>query len=544
MDPYLAQIKKISSQQTIELPDIDNLTAHLSIQKETDIVLRESQERLNVAIEATGLGLWDYDVAKNVTYINSNYASMLGYTIDDFVRQPGLWASLIHPDDSRQHNDAWFEHLRGGSPTFNCTYRLRTKSGEWKWIQAQAKAKRTGVDAGSQHVIGTHKDITQHKQAEQQLELLYKVTAIGSEVGDFNAKLQKMLETLLAVISDHCGTIHLFNFGNQKLQLAASLGLSKSAKKMLANLPADAGLWRQVFTQNRPAMANNIDETNRLLGISLSQPSSYGVAFPINNQEVVLGVLMVFGNIPILPDGYEYRLIQEVANQINAACEREDLHLKAEHAAVMEERQRLARELHDSLSQSLYSLALTVDGALDYSKLGDLARVEQILDGMANSIHETLQQMRLLVYELRPSQLEREGLEGALHKRLDMIRQRTRMETSLSVELNSGLSALLEVELYGIAQEALNNVMKHSGATSVCVKVASVKDEVVLEVIDDGQGFQVESPRFYSGVGLASMRERSEKIGGCIKIISAPGKGTKVRVVCPANAGAPASDPA
>ena len=99
-------------------------------------------------MEATGLGLWDYDVTNNVTYINSNYASMLGYKIEDFVQQPGLWGSLLHPDDRSRQIEAWDKHLMGVTQTFNCIYRIQTRTGEWKWIQAQAKTKRSGVGEG------------------------------------------------------------------------------------------------------------------------------------------------------------------------------------------------------------------------------------------------------------------------------------------------------------------------------------------------------------------------------------------------------------
>jgi PAS domain S-box-containing protein len=527
------QLKKMAVQQTFELPDIDNLLTQLSIEKEAEIVLRESEERLNVAMEATGLGLWDYDVAQNITKINANYARMLGYEIADFVEQPGLWWSLIHPDDAAHQLESWDKHLMGITPVFNCIYRIRAKSGEWKWIHAQAKTKQSGVGDGSLHFIGTHKDITQQAEAEQKLQLLYKVIAIASEVDAFKRKLQKILECLLEVISNHSGTIHLFNPDHHRLELFASQGVPPKVEAALSLLSADKGLWGRAFSSQKPFMLAPGSETEEIPAILRSRRSIYGIAFPIMQQEKPLGVLFVYGHLPIQPNGYEYQLIGEIAAQIGAAYEKETLRIKAEHTAVIEERQRLARELHDSLSQSLYSLALTADGALDFSRLGDHERVEQILTGMTDTIQQTLKEMRLLVYELRPSSLEREGLEGALHKRLDMVEQRARMRTVLSVRLDCGLSARMEAELYGIAQEALNNVLRHSGATQVTVSVSTRQNNVFLEITDNGQGFKPDLPSAHQGIGLASMRERTENMHGQIEILSEPGNGTRIRVQCP-----------
>jgi signal transduction histidine kinase len=141
--------------------------------------------------------------------------------------------------------------------------------------------------------------------------------------------------------------------------------------------------------------------------------------------------------------------------------------------------------------------------------------------------------MRLLIHELRPPVLEREGLVGALRQRLDVVERRVGIEARVLMEELIDLPATIEEILYRIAQEALNNALKHAEATTVTVRIRPEGDQVVLEVTDDGQGFDPEAPQHRGGMGLDSMRERTRQMGGVLEIVSAPGEGTTVRVAVP-----------
>jgi signal transduction histidine kinase len=138
--------------------------------------------------------------------------------------------------------------------------------------------------------------------------------------------------------------------------------------------------------------------------------------------------------------------------------------------------------------------------------------------------------MRLLVYQLRPLVLKRDGLVGALQHRLDAVEKRAGVDARLLVSGTVELPASAEEELYRIAQEALNNALKHGAPTSVTVRICADKDGAVLEVVDDGCGFDLGSIDMEVGMGLASMRERTERLGGALDVESVPGEGTSVRV--------------
>jgi signal transduction histidine kinase len=143
---------------------------------------------------------------------------------------------------------------------------------------------------------------------------------------------------------------------------------------------------------------------------------------------------------------------------------------------------------------------------------------------------QALQEMRLLVYELRPLALESEGLMGALEHRLETVERRAGIQARVLVEGEVELAPDLEEELYRIAQEALNNALKHAGASQVALSVRVTEGSVALEVTDDGQGFDLADIHDTGGLGLISMQERADKIGGQLTIRSAPGEGTTVSV--------------
>jgi signal transduction histidine kinase len=198
-------------------------------------------------------------------------------------------------------------------------------------------------------------------------------------------------------------------------------------------------------------------------------------------------------------------------------------------AAVMEERKRLARELHDSVTQSLYSLTLFAEWGQGLVEVGENKLAGERMARMGEVARQALKEMRLLVYELRPTALEQDGLLGVLQHRLAAVEERSGVTARLLAEPLQDVSPAVEEALYHITQEALNNALKHAAANSVTVRVCQDSDGIMLEVIDDGIGFNPEAVRGKGGIGLVSMQERAEQLGGKLDVISAPGAGARVR---------------
>jgi signal transduction histidine kinase len=210
----------------------------------------------------------------------------------------------------------------------------------------------------------------------------------------------------------------------------------------------------------------------------------------------------------------EIGLAVAFGDQAALAIENDRLRNLVKQAAVLEERGRLARELHDSVTQSLFSLTLLAEGWRRLLRSGKMENVAESLAELGEIAQQALKEMRLLVYELRPPTLEQEGLLGALHQRLNAVERRAGVAAHLVVEDLFELPAPIEEGLYRITQEALNNSLKHAGATSVTVSLGMDNGFVVLEVADNGHGFELDSDAYQEGgMGLLSMRERAERLG-------------------------------
>ena len=211
--------------------------------------------------------------------------------------------------------------------------------------------------------------------------------------------------------------------------------------------------------------------------------------------------------------------------------ENEMLRQQAAEKAILEERNRLARDLHDSVTQSLYSLTLFAEATQRLVNSGDIERANGYLAQVGETAQQALKEMRLLVYELRPVALEEVGLIGALQQRLDAVEGRAGVETQLLVNDIIELPPTVEEALYRIAQEALNNTLKHANASAVTVQILSQSDHVRLSIEDNGCGFDLPSASSSGGMGLRSIRERCEGLGASLEMISNEGSGTQIIVV-------------
>ena len=164
---------------------------------------------------------------------------------------------------------------------------------------------------------------------------------------------------------------------------------------------------------------------------------------------------------------------------------------------------------------------------------GDLNKVVDNIGRLGETAQQALKEMRLLVYELRPMALEQVGLAEALQNRLDAVEKRAGVEAQLNIDLKTELPADVENSMYRIAQEALNNSLKHAEATNVSVNLHASNSQVELEIVDNGKGFEEGLDEDKGGMGLGNIRERSEALGGEWSITSKPNEGTRVWIRVP-----------
>lgn len=210
-----------------------------------------------------------------------------------------------------------------------------------------------------------------------------------------------------------------------------------------------------------------------------------------------------------------------------------DLLSARERLAVLEERNRLARDLHDAVNQEIYGMTLYAKAAQQNLALGDVGKAGEHLRDLLSAAEQAMREMRLLVFELRPPALEKEGLAAALKARLEAVEERSGIQTQLLVEGDGELPPEFEAELYRLAQEALNNALRHANARRIAVRLRFAGGRAHLEITDDGAGFDVSSAVERGGLGLRGMRERIALLGGTLALESAPGRGTRVKAEVP-----------
>jgi PAS domain S-box-containing protein len=260
------------------------------------------------------------------------------------------------------------------------------------------------------------------------------------------------------------------------------------------------------------------------------------VTVPVLTGEQAYGALSLYYHKAHEFSQEDVQLVQTMADQAALAIEAARLREQAKTSAAAEERNRLARELHDSVTQNLYSVTLYAEAAARLLASGATGQAAEHLRELRDTSQEALREMRLLIFELRPMDLQKMGLAGAINARLQAVETRGGVQASLQqegVEYAPLMSPALQEEIYHIAQESLNNTLKHARAKRVTVSLNYGPRSVQLQVRDDGQGFSVDEASDGGGLGLRGIRERTQRIQGCLTIDSAPGAGTTITVEAP-----------
>jgi signal transduction histidine kinase len=263
------------------------------------------------------------------------------------------------------------------------------------------------------------------------------------------------------------------------------------------------------------------------------------MGIPLMQKGKTMGLLSLSIDEPNFYTEEQANLAMALASQAAVAMENAKLYQQAQEAAAMQERARLARELHDSGTPALFSMTLHAEAAQMAlardghagEATGPLARNLRQLSELSEG---ALAEMRALIFELRPGALQEEGLAAALRKHTAALSAREGLGIEvLAPENRIPLESATEEHVYRCAQEALHNVVKHAGGRRVIVRLeADEHGTLTLEIEDDGVGFDPAAvPAGH--LGLRTMSDRVEQIGGTLEIRSAPGAGTTVRISAP-----------
>ena len=317
-------------------------------------------------------------------------------------------------------------------------------------------------------------------------------------------------------------------------------GMSDELIASLGPLPRRHGMLAAMIETSEPYLTEDIHSHPRFRGWWPSKhPDMHTfLGVPIVAPEGVIGAFYLTEKDGGF-DAADRAMIELLAAHAAIAITNAGLYERSRELSMLEARNRLALELHDAVSQKLFSLVLTAEAAGE-QMARDPEAARTSLERLRSLAGEALEELRSLILELRPPELERDGLCGALRKHAEMLRRLHHVEIEVDIDDSvvaapvAGGSGARDREILRVAQEALQNAIRHADPQRVGVRLARHDGRLELEVSDDGAGFDPADPELRARrLGLTSMEERAQRLGGTLEIRSAPGAGTTVRLEAP-----------
>ncbi len=372
----------------------------------------------------------------------------------------------------------------------------------------------------------------------RELAALYDVSAIATRAQNQDTLFHDSLARAMTALGCSVGAILLVTEKKSsaeptRLRIAMHSGLPPDMPVNREMMPAADGLFATMCAQRQPALISDVSTDPRVPAAMRALGARAFLLAPLLVEEQVFGVI---GLLRDSRQGFsieEITLLATIAGELSIGVQSQRVRQIAQQAALVAERQRLARDLHDSVTQSLYSVTLFAQAIRSSASSGNLSLLQQYVSRISEMAQQALKEMRWLLYELRPAVVEELGLVNALRRRLEVVERRAGVATEFVVEGMREMDAALENTVYQIVQEALNNSLKHSAATYITLRMSMNEHDLRLEIKDDGKGFDLASAAQTAGLGLDSMRERAAQLGGSLTIISKPGQGTRIQLIVP-----------
>ncbi|MEP1077750.1 PAS domain S-box protein [Leptolyngbya sp. PL-A3] len=467
---------------------IEGVVVDISDRKHAEAALQTSEERLRLALTASNQGLYDVNIKTGEIVVNPEYALMLGYDPATFHETPSRWIEGLHPDDRESTVAICHACITGEVPNYQAEFRLRTQNGQWKWILAVGKIVTWNESGEPIRKLGVYTDIDDRKKAEAALQ--------ASE-----AELRALVSAIpdpLFVLTAEGRVVEAVKVKPNQLYRPIEEQIGQTLHQIFEKEQADKFL----------SYIQQVLRTQQVLTVEYSHWIAGREAWfsariaPIRHEQVIW-------------------LVRDITAL-----------KQAKEASILEERNRMAREIHDTLAQSFTGILAQV-GAANQVLTDDVEATGAHLDLIKELARTGLTEARRSVVALRPQLLEEGNLQSALHRLIAQTRAAA-MDTTLHYEIEGAVYALpteVENNLLRMGQEALTNAIKHANADEIRVELIYDRDQVCLRVKDNGQGFGVGSIPVSEGFGLLGMSERAERIGAQLTIRSQPGQGTEIIVV-------------
>ena len=367
-------------------------------------------------------------------------------------------------------------------------------------------------------------------QRNEDLNLLNDVAAALTSALDVEEILDKTLSLVMQYLEFEAGEIFLREDGEKELRLALHRGEFAEAFSQKDRFSLGEGFIGLVAETSKPLMSTNLRQDMRFLRLAVIEAGFQCIAcIPLLAGGKVVGVMSAAARNGGHCSERELQLLSAIGTWAGITIENARLHRQARRLAVLEERERIGMDLHDGIIQSIYGVGLT----LDYVRMAlkenpDIAQGK--IDQSIEDLNKTIRDIRAYILDLRPRQFIGDDLKQGLQHLVDEFHANTGVLASLSapedglVDFPAGNSTAL----FHICQEALANIAKHARAEHAEINLWTARDRVLLEISDDGLGFDLSKMSVTLGHGLSNMHFRARKVGGDVEITSNPGQGTTI----------------
>ena len=509
---------------------------------QTNAALRESEERLQLALESAQMGMWDWDLPTDRLRWSEEQFGLFGIKHEDFTGVGSQGLGSIHPND-RPRIEGAIARAREGGEGFREEFRVVNREGSVRWLAGIGWPIKDR-DGHVTRMIGVNFDITERKQAEEARRRAHD--EMEQRVVERTAELARLNELLQAEINARSRMEEALR------ERAALTGAFLDNSATVAWMKDVEGRYVYISPNYERRFGVRLDDWRGKTDFEL-WPREVAEQFRGNDQavlkqntviELVEEASTVDGSRSWwLSHKFPYQDAsgkQHVGGLAVEITERSQEELRSHRARLQDltskllsaqerERQRIARDLHDDFSQRLAALVLDV-AALEQRPPLLPELIAKALEPVRVQLEQLSDDIHNLAYKLHPPLLQHAGLEPAIKDHIQNVTERT----GLRIDLKGGnVPGTIPLDrstcLFRVLQESLQNIVKHANATDVLVKLSGSSKGIGLSVTDNGKGFDVDDERAHQkGLGLISMQERLRLLNGFLRIHSRPADGTKV----------------
>lgn len=489
-----------------------------------------TEGRFRLAFENAPIGMAVVDFDYSFRRVNSALCAALGYAANELLERK--FVDITHADDIVRDTNLADKLFRGEIPSYRIEKRFVKKNGELAWLDVTALMIR-GETGTPLYGLAMVENITDRKRAEEALrtsEERYRSFVVNSSEGIWRVDVEQPIDVTLpadeqlslfykhgylAECNDAMARMH----GYERADDIVGLRFGDSR---FASHPASTSSMRKLIASNYRLLDLQTEEFDGKGSVRFFSTNLIGI---IINERLV----RIWG------------VQRDQTEQKRTALELEHSHQQLRqlsghlHALREREKSEVAREIHDTIGQSLASIKIEI-GLLE-KKLTDKPDPDELkkrLDEISASLDETILSVKAIATELRPGVLDKFGLPAAIEWQCEEFSRRMEIECKCSVPiLELNINAVISTALFRILQEALTNVVRHSHATMVNVVLTADDSRVSLTINDNGRGITEEELKAPSSLGLLGMRERVEFLRGSFSVVGKAGRGTTIRATFP-----------